>query len=61
MGVAALGLDVRTQRHEAIGAPAGQHHGRARTGQRLGKLFAQTARRTGDEGHSARQIQAVCH
>jgi len=61
MGIAALGLDVGAQSHEAVGAAAGQHHGRTGLGQGFGELFAQAAGGPGDEGHTAGQIDLVGH
>ena len=61
MRIAAIGLDVRAQRHQPVGAAAGQHHGRTGLGQGLGELFAQTAGGTGDQGNAAGKVKAVSH
>ena len=61
MGVAALGLNFRTQFLEPFKAAAGQHHGGASAGQGAGKLRPQATRGAGNQGHPARKVNAVCH
>jgi hypothetical protein len=61
VGVAAFGLDLGAQGLQPLDATAGERDARSRLGEDAGELRAEPARRTGDEGDAARQIDLVAH
>jgi hypothetical protein len=61
VGVTASGLDLGAQGLELFHTAAGQHHGGPGARQGFGELGPQAARRAGDEGNAAREVDAVRH